>query len=68
MKTYVIRRILQLIPVLFGISVLIFLVMKLIPGDVISGILGVDATPELREQLAALCGRLSGLERRGAPR
>ena len=56
MKTYVIRRILQLIPVLFGISVLIFLVMKLIPGDVISGILGVDATPELREQLAALYG------------
>ena len=56
MKSYVIRRILQLIPVLFGISVLIFLVMKMIPGDVISGILGVDATPELREQLEQLYG------------
>ena len=56
MKTYVIRRILQLLPVLFGISVLIFLVMKMIPGDVISGILGVDATPELREQLEQLYG------------
>ncbi len=56
MKTYVIRRILQLIPVLFGISVLIFAVMKMIPGDVISGILGVDATPELRAQLEELYG------------
>ena len=37
MKTYVIRRVLQLIPVLFGISVLIFAVMKMIPGDVIVG-------------------------------
>jgi peptide/nickel transport system permease protein len=56
MKNYAIRRILQLIPVLFGISVLIFAVMKMIPGDVISGILGVEATPELRAQLAAKYG------------
>ena len=56
MKNYTIRRILQLIPVLFGISVLIFAVMKMIPGDVISGILGVEATPELRAQLAAKYG------------
>ena len=56
MKTYVIRRLLQLIPVLFGISVLIFAVMKMIPGDVISGILGVDATPELWEQLREIYG------------
>ena len=56
MKTYVIRRVLQLIPVLFGISVLIFAVMKMIPGDVISGILGVDATPELRAQLEEIYG------------
>ena len=48
MKQYTIRRILQLIPVL--------LVMKMIPGDVISGILGVEATPELRAQLAAKYG------------
>ena len=49
MKNYVTRRILQLIPVLLGISVLIFAVMKMIPGDVISGILGIEATPELRD-------------------
>ena len=45
MKNYAIRRVLQLIPVL-----------KMIPGDVISGILGVEATPELRAQLAAKYG------------
>lgn len=56
MKNYAIRRILQMIPVLFGISVLIFVVMKLIPGDVISGILGVESTPELRAQLIAKYG------------
>jgi peptide/nickel transport system permease protein len=56
MRNYAIRRILQLIPVLFGISVLIFAVMKMIPGDVISGILGVEATPVLRAQLAAKYG------------
>ena len=56
MKNYVTRRILQLIPVLLGISILIFAVMKMIPGDVISGILGIESTPELRAQLAAKSG------------
>ena len=56
MKNYVTRRILQLIPVLLGISILIFAVMKMIPGDVISGILGIEATPELRAQLEAKYG------------
>jgi peptide/nickel transport system permease protein len=56
MKNYVIRRVLQLIPVLLGISILIFVVMKMIPGDVISGILGIEATPELRAQLEAKYG------------
>ncbi len=56
MKNYILRRILQVVPVLIGISILIFAVMKMIPGDVISGILGVEATPELRAQLAAKYG------------
>lgn len=56
MKNYVIRRVLQMIPVLIGISVLIFAVMKMIPGDVISGILGIEATEELRQQLMVKYG------------
>ncbi len=48
MKNYIIRRVLMLIPILLGISIAIFLIMQLIPGDVVSGILGIEETPELR--------------------
>ncbi|MBP1926630.1 peptide/nickel transport system permease protein [Sedimentibacter acidaminivorans] len=50
MRSYIIRRILMLIPVLIGISLCIFLIMQLIPGDVISGLLGIEENPELRAQ------------------
>ncbi len=33
MRTYVIRRFLQIIPLLFGISALTFLLLQLAPGD-----------------------------------
>ncbi len=48
MRDYIIRRLLMLIPVLIGISICIFVIMQLIPGDVVSGILGIEETPELR--------------------
>ncbi|MFG6114769.1 ABC transporter permease [Halobacillus sp. MO56] len=51
MLAYILRRLLMLIPVLFGISVFIFLIMKMIPGDVVSTILGTEATDEARRQL-----------------
>ncbi len=51
MRSYIIRRLLALIPVLIGISLCIFLVLQLIPGDVISGLLGIEENPELRAQL-----------------
>ncbi|KGP74642.1 ABC transporter permease [Pontibacillus yanchengensis] len=51
MIAYTIRRLLMLIPVLFGISVFIFLIMKMIPGDVVSTMLGTEATDESRSQL-----------------
>ncbi len=56
MRNYVIRRILQIIPVLLGVSILIFAVMKMIPGDVISGALGVEGSPELRQALTVKYG------------
>jgi peptide/nickel transport system permease protein len=46
MKRYVVRRLLQVIPVLFGVSLLAFLMMALIPGDPARAILGSYATPE----------------------
>src|SRR5215211_5852553 len=55
MATYVLRRLLGLIPVLFGISLVVFFLMKLIPGDVAQALLGLTARPEdianLREAL-----------------
>ena len=55
MATYVLRRLVGLIPVLFGISLVVFLLMQLIPGDVAQAMLGLTARPEdvanLREAL-----------------
>ncbi len=48
MRDYIIRRLLMLIPILIGVSICIFTIMQLIPGDVVSGILGIEETPELR--------------------
>jgi peptide/nickel transport system permease protein len=43
---YVARRLLMMIPVLFGISIIVFLVISLIPGDPATAILGAFATPD----------------------
>ncbi|MEM6987132.1 MAG: ABC transporter permease [Pseudomonadota bacterium] len=46
MTGYLIKRLLSAIPVLLGISVIVFLIMSLIPGDPALAILGSYATPE----------------------
>lgn len=56
MRNYILRRLLQLIPVLLGISIAIFAVLRLIPGGFASGMLGIDATPELIAQVNARYG------------
>ena len=47
MIRYIVGRILQIIPVLFGVSIIIFLLVRLIPGDPATAMLGSRATPEL---------------------
>lgn len=56
MIVYVVRRLLALVPVLFGVSVLIFLGMKLIPGDVARALLGPTATDVSLAQLQRTLG------------
>jgi peptide/nickel transport system permease protein len=55
MLRYTLKRIFQTIPVLLGVSVLVFLFLYLIPGDPATSLLGERATPEnvarLKEQL-----------------
>ena len=46
MPAYIAKRLLAVVPVLFGLSVIVFLVMALIPGDTAPAILGAYATPE----------------------
>ena len=54
MKSYILKRLIFTIPVLLGISVIVFFIMALIPGDPALAILGSYATPEnlakLREE------------------
>lgn len=51
MKAYLIKRMFSLIPVLFVVSIVIFMMIHLTPGDPASVILGEEAT---EEQIAAL--------------
>ena len=46
MVKYIIKRILMLIPVIFGITMFIYVIMSLAPGDPATLILGPDATYE----------------------
>lgn len=43
---FMVRRLLLTIPVLFGMSVVVFLLIRLVPGDPAQVILGLRATPE----------------------
>ncbi len=46
MLRFVVRRLLQLIPILFGLSILLFAWLRLLPGGPASALLGERATPE----------------------
>jgi peptide/nickel transport system permease protein len=50
MAAYVAKRLLFMVPVLLGLSVIVFLIMAMIPGDPATAILGSFATPENVEQ------------------
>jgi len=55
MVSYIIRRVLMLIPILLGVSFLVFAIAEVTPGDPVVIMLGNRATPErvsaLREEL-----------------
>jgi peptide/nickel transport system permease protein len=51
---YIVRRLLQAIPVVLGITIITFFLLRLIPGDPAMTLLGNHATPE---QIAALRAR-----------
>lgn len=46
MGKYILRRLLWMIPVILGVTILIFTIMFFIPGDPVKLLLGPDSTPE----------------------
>jgi peptide/nickel transport system permease protein len=50
------RRLLLAVPMLLGMSVVVFLIVHLVPGDPARAILGLNATPELIAQLREQLG------------
>ncbi len=56
MAQYVLRRLLGLIPVLLGIAFLVFMMLRLIPGDPATIILGERSTDQQRINLRAQLG------------
>jgi peptide/nickel transport system permease protein len=53
---FILRRLLLLIPILLGLTVLIFLFIRLLPGDPASAILGERGTPEAIERVRNALG------------
>jgi peptide/nickel transport system permease protein len=55
---YIAKRLLSLIPVLFGVSVIVFFMVRLIPGTALEMYMGtqVEATPEVMEELRRIFG------------
>lgn len=51
----IIKRLIVAVPMLIGSSIIVFMILRLVPGDPASAVLGADATPQLvrqvREQL-----------------
>lgn len=50
MRTYILRRLLQLMPTLLAITLLVFIAMHVLPGDPLIGLLG-DTYDEENAQL-----------------
>jgi peptide/nickel transport system permease protein len=51
MIAYLIRRLVAIIPVLFGVSIVVFLVLKSIPGDLATALTPEHATEEERQEI-----------------
>ncbi|WP_010678000.1 ABC transporter permease [Bacillus timonensis] len=56
MLSYTVRRLFMLIPVLFGMSLIVFFMLRLIPGDPADAILGEKASPAAKEALTQQLG------------
>jgi peptide/nickel transport system permease protein len=63
MRTYILRRILLMVPTLLGAVTLIFLIMRMLPGDVALYILGSDEASESNREAIEQIRQELGLDR-----
>ncbi len=56
MSRYIIRRLLLMVPVLIGVSLVVFFMIRLIPGDPAMALAGEHATPETVAMIRARFG------------
>jgi peptide/nickel transport system permease protein len=63
MRTYILRRLLLMIPTLLGVSVLIFIAMRVIPGDPLRSIAGEGQLYVLSDEELAVVRHSLGLDR-----
>lgn len=59
MLKYIIKKLLLMIPVLLGLTIIVFLILHLAPGDPVHKVVGPNATPEVYENVK----RSMGLDR-----
>ncbi len=52
MLAYIIRRLLYVAPIVVGVSLVCFLLVHLVPGELVDAIVPADAPPEVVEQLS----------------
>ncbi len=56
MLIYIARRILQSLPVAFGVSVVCFLLVHIAPGDPLTSVLPPDASAQLQAEMRRIYG------------
>ena len=62
MRTYILKRLLLVIPTLLGVAVIVFLIMRVIPGDVALMILGGDDGGRIDQSQVDALRRQLGLD------
>lgn len=61
MLRYLLHRLLISIPVLIGISLIVFFLIKLQPGDPLAGMISPETTPQQKEEMMRAAGYLDPL-------
>ena len=56
MRRFLARRLALAVPTLFGVTVVVFITIKIIPGNPVASLTGVNSTPAIREALMRRLG------------